>query len=72
MGWSVSTWSSPRPGSTAASCGKYLYFFASTNAGPVNHWFNLSSFDLRATRSLYLALLRKRVPAVIRNSRSGR
>jgi len=39
--------------------GKYLYFFASTNAGPVNQWFNLSSFDLRATRWLYLALLRK-------------
>jgi tricorn protease len=39
--------------------GKYLYFFASTDAGPVNAWFNLSRADMRATRSLYLALLRK-------------
>lgn len=46
--------------------GKYLYFFASTNAGPVNHWFNLSSFGLRATRSLYLALLRKDTPSPFR------
>lgn len=43
--------------------GKYLYFFASTNAGPVNHWFNLSSVDMRATRTLYLALLRKGMPS---------
>jgi tricorn protease len=43
--------------------GKYLYFFASTDAGPVNDWFNLTSADMRATRSLYLALLRKDTPS---------
>src|SRR5262249_35073272 len=39
--------------------GKYLYFFASTDAGPVNAWFNLSRADVRATRSLCLAVLRR-------------
>ena len=43
--------------------GNYLYFLASTDAGPANHWFNLSSRELRATRSLYLALLRKGTPS---------
>ena len=43
--------------------GKYLYFFASTDAGPVNAWFNLSNADMRATRSVYLALLRKDTPS---------
>jgi tricorn protease len=43
--------------------GKYLYFLASTDAGPVNAWFNLSRADMRATRSLYLALLRKDTPS---------
>jgi tricorn protease len=41
--------------------GKYLYFFASTDAGPVNHGFNLSRLDMRATRQLYLAVLQKDV-----------
>jgi tricorn protease len=45
------------------AAGKYLYFFASTDAGPVNAWFNLSRADMRATRSLYLALLRKDTPS---------
>jgi tricorn protease len=45
--------------------GKYLYFFASTDAGPVEDWFALSSADLRATQSIYLAVLAKGVPSPI-------
>src|SRR5262249_32151960 len=45
------------------AAGKYLYFFASKDAGPVNAWFNLSNLDMRATRFLYLALLRKDTPS---------
>ena len=43
--------------------GKYLYFFASTDAGPVKHWFAMSSEDMRMTRSIYLAVLRKDIPS---------
>jgi tricorn protease len=43
--------------------GKYLYFFASTDAGPVNQWFAQSNADMRVRRSLYLAVLRKGVPS---------
>lgn len=43
--------------------GKFLFFLSSTDAGPVNQWFNLSSRNLRATRALYLALLRKDTPS---------
>ncbi|MEE9500976.1 MAG: PDZ domain-containing protein, partial [Candidatus Aminicenantaceae bacterium] len=43
--------------------GKYLYFFASTDAGPVKHWFAMSSADMRMTRSIYLAVLRKDIPS---------
>jgi tricorn protease len=39
--------------------GKYLYFFASTDAGPVVNWFDLSSEDMRMTSSIYLVTLRK-------------
>lgn len=39
--------------------GEYIYFFASTNAGPVVNWFDLSSADMRMTRSIYLVTLRK-------------
>ena len=39
--------------------GKYLYFFASTDAGPVISWFDMSNADMRMTRSLYLATLQK-------------
>jgi tricorn protease len=39
--------------------GKYLYFFASTDAGPVINWFDQSSADMRATRSIYLLTLQK-------------
>jgi tricorn protease len=43
--------------------GKYLYFFVSTDAGPVNQWFAQSNADMRARRSLYLAVLKKGVPS---------
>jgi tricorn protease len=39
--------------------GKYLYFFASTDAGPVINWFDQSSHDMRATNSIYLVTLQK-------------
>lgn len=39
--------------------GKYLYFFASTDAGPVVNWFDLSNQDMRMTNSIYLVTLRK-------------
>jgi tricorn protease len=38
--------------------GEYLYFFASTDAGPVVNWFDLSNQDMRMTNSIYLATLR--------------
>ena len=43
--------------------GKYLYFFGSTDAGPVKQWFDLSSADMRETQSIYLAVLRKDLPS---------
>ncbi|HEX8407551.1 MAG TPA: PDZ domain-containing protein [Thermoanaerobaculia bacterium] len=43
--------------------GKYLYFLASTNAGPVQDWFSLSNVDMRATSNLYLAVLAKGIPS---------
>jgi len=43
--------------------GKYLYFFASTDAGPVNQWFAMSSADMRMTRAIYLAVLQKDIPS---------
>ncbi|MBT7091779.1 MAG: peptidase S41, partial [Bacteroidetes bacterium] len=39
--------------------GKYLYFFASTDAGPVVNWFDQSNADMRMTKSLYLVTLQK-------------
>ncbi len=39
--------------------GKYLYFFSSTDAGPVKQWFDMSNADMEITNSLYLAVLRK-------------
>jgi tricorn protease len=39
--------------------GKYLYFLASTDAGPANNWFDQSFTDMQATRSLYLVTLAK-------------
>ena len=43
--------------------GKYIYFFASTDAGPVKQWFAMSSADMEMSRSLYLAVLRKDIPS---------
>ena len=37
--------------------GKYLYFFASTDAGPVVNWFDQSNADMEMTRNIYLATL---------------
>jgi len=37
--------------------GKYLFFFASTDAGPVKDWFAQSTADMRATSGIYLAVL---------------
>jgi len=42
--------------------GKHLFFRASTDAGPVRQWFDMSNSDLRQTHSLYLAVLRKDAP----------
>jgi tricorn protease len=42
--------------------GKYLYFFASTDAGPVKQWFDLSSADMRLTNSIYVVALTKDAP----------
>ncbi|MBS0425392.1 MAG: PD40 domain-containing protein [Proteobacteria bacterium] len=39
--------------------GKYLYFFASTDAGPVVNWFDQSNNDMRATSAIYLVTLQK-------------
>jgi len=43
--------------------GKYLYFFASTDAGPVNQWFSQASEDMREKRAIYLEVLKKGVPS---------
>jgi tricorn protease len=43
--------------------GKYLYFFSSTDAGPVNQWFAQSNSDLRRNRSIYLAVLKSGQPS---------
>ncbi|MBN2290551.1 MAG: PDZ domain-containing protein, partial [Candidatus Glassbacteria bacterium] len=39
--------------------GKYIYFFASTDAGPVRHWFAMSNTEMRMTSAIYVATLRK-------------
>lgn len=39
--------------------GDYIYFFASTDAGPVVNWFDQSNQDMNFTNSIYLATLRK-------------
>ncbi len=43
--------------------GKYLYLFGSTDAGPVQDWFALSSNDLQRTRNVYVVVLRKDLPS---------
>jgi len=37
--------------------GKYICFFASTDAGPVINWFDQSNADMRQTNSIYLVTL---------------
>ncbi|HTD99488.1 MAG TPA: PDZ domain-containing protein [Mucilaginibacter sp.] len=39
--------------------GKFLYFFSSTDAGPVINWFDQSNIDFRKTNSIYLVTLQK-------------
>ena len=41
-----------------ARSGDYLYFSASTDAGPVKHWFAMSNADMEASSSIYVAVLR--------------
>ena len=43
--------------------GKYLYFKASTDDGPIRHWFALSNMDMRVTSSVYLAVLDNTTPS---------
>ncbi|HUF28748.1 MAG TPA: PDZ domain-containing protein [Gemmatimonadaceae bacterium] len=42
--------------------GKYLYLFASTDAGPVQDWFAQSNADMRRTRGIYMVVLRNDLP----------
>jgi tricorn protease len=42
--------------------GKYLFFFASTDAGPVKQWFDMSNADMRQTNSIYVLTLAKETP----------
>ena len=39
--------------------GKFLYFFSSTDAGPVINWFDQSNIDFHKTASIYLVTLQK-------------
>ncbi len=41
------------------TAGKYLYFLASTDAGPVINWFDQSNADMRYSNSIYLVTLQK-------------
>ncbi len=43
--------------------GKYLYFLASTDAGPVNQWFAQSNADMRISRVPHLVVLKKGEPS---------
>jgi tricorn protease len=43
--------------------GKYLYFLASTDAGPVNQWFSQAGADMRLRRTPYLVVLKKGAPS---------
>ncbi|MBO0725285.1 MAG: PD40 domain-containing protein [Blastocatellia bacterium] len=39
--------------------GKYLYFTASTDAGPTTGWLDMSAFPHQTTRSVYVVVLKK-------------
>ena len=41
--------------------GRYLYIFASTDAGPLQDWFSLATADYRRTRNIYAIVLRNDV-----------
>ena len=43
--------------------GKYIYFLASTDAGPVKHWFAMSNADMERSSSVYVAVLAKDTPS---------
>ncbi|MEM8960806.1 MAG: PDZ domain-containing protein [Acidobacteriota bacterium] len=43
--------------------GKYLFFTASTDSGPVRSWFAMSNADFTATNQLYLAVLSNDEPS---------
>ena len=43
--------------------GKYLWFTASTDAGPVRSWFAMSNADMEMTNQLYLAVLQRGEPS---------
>jgi tricorn protease len=43
--------------------GKYLFFTASTNAGPTTGWLDMSSFPHQIVRSIYVAVLKKDDPS---------
>ncbi len=45
--------------------GDFLYFFASTDAGPVRNWFAISNADMLQTNGIYLAVLRRGVVSPI-------
>ena len=46
--------------------GKYLYFTASTNAGPTNTPLDMSSNGRIVTRGAYMVVLRKGIPSPFR------
>jgi len=43
--------------------GKYIFFTASTNAGPTTGWLDMSSFPHQVTRSVYVVVLKKGEPS---------
>ena len=43
--------------------GKYLYFYASTDAGPVQSWFDMSNQDMESRGTLYMAILDPSLPS---------
>ncbi len=48
---------------TFDASGKYLWFAASTDAGPTLNWFSLTSSDLVQSSSLYVVCLKKGTPS---------
>ena len=46
--------------------GDYLYFFGSTDAGPVRQWFAMSNADMEAENDIYLVVLAKGVESPLK------